>query len=576
MKTEIRDALMKALEDYGMYEEDFVLDLEQPRDPSHGDVTTNVALILAKKLGRKPRELAGELAANLELDREHIESVEIAGPGFVNFRAAQRWWSECILEILEECQNFGRSDAGQGQKINVEFVSANPTGPMNIVSARAAAVGSALCRTLIFAGYRAHAEFYSNNWGRQVRIFGQSLRARYAESLHLGDVEFPEDGYQGAYVTEMAEALAASPDVQPAWPEFPSGVRMQGELDRVEGSPAQWMELEPEASSRAFGLYAIAVMVASQLQTCTQFGLSYDTWFLESDLHKNDRLGPVFEILDERGHIFEKDGAKWFRSTEFGDEKDRVLIKADGDTTYFLADIAYHASKHSRGWEKAIDFLGPDHHGHIARLEAAMSALGYDEEWLEVSILQQVNLILDGKSLEMSKRAGRLVTMDELINEVGADAAKYFFLARKNNSHLDFDLDLAKDESSENPVYYVKYAHARICSVLRNAQAKPDFAFQEASLEELDLLVHESERNLVRILPEFPEVVAGAARAREMSRITTYAHELAAAFHPFYHQCTILGDDDALSRARLSLCSATRVVLANAMALMGVEAPDRM
>ncbi len=575
MKTAIRDALVKVLENYGMYEEDFVLDLEQPRDPSHGDVTTNVALVLAKKLGRKPRELAGELAANLDLDRQHIESVEIAGPGFVNFRAAQRWWSECIQEVLSEGPRFGRSDAGGGQRVNVEFVSANPTGPMNIVSARAAAVGSALCRTLDFAGYRSHAEFYCNNWGRQARIFGATLRARFAEQVGIDSVGFPEDGYRGDYVVEMARALAEKPDSPVEAPALPATARIQGQLVMADGSPSDWMRLEEDASVQAFAQYGIRAMIASQLATCARFGISYDTWFLESDLHRNDRLTPVLNELDERGHVYDRDGARWFRSTVFGDEKDRVLVKADGDTTYFLADIAYHASKHSRGWEKAIDFLGPDHHGHIARLQAAMQALGYDEDWLEVSILQQVNLILDGKPLEMSKRAGRLVTMDQLIDEVGTDAAKFFFLARKNNSHLDFDLDLAKDESNENPVYYVKYAHARICSVLRNAEAK-DFTFEDTPLEELDLLVHASERNLARMLPEFPRVVAQAARAREMSRLTTYVQELAGAFHPFYHQCTILGEDEALSRARLTLCSATRTVLANAMALIGVDAPERM
>lgn len=576
MKARVREALMKALEEYGMYEEDFVLDLEQPRDPSHGDLTTNVALVLAKKLDRRPRELAGELAANLELDRDEIESVEIAGPGFVNFRAASRWWSQVILDVLEERDAYGRSDVGAGQRINVEFVSANPTGPLNIVSARAAAVGSSLCRALDFAGYRPHAEFYCNDAGRQMRLFGASLRARYAERRGIEGVSFPEEGYRGEYLVELADRLAESPDQTPPVEELPDVGRLHGELPRIEGSPDEWLGLEDEdESSQAFGSYALVSMVAAQRRTCHRFGLRFDTWFLESSLHRGDRLMPVLHELRQRGHVYDHEGAEWFRSTEFGDEKDRVLVKADGIPTYFLADIAYHASKHDRGGERAIDFLGPDHHGHILRLSAAMRALGYGEDWLEINILQQVNLILDGKPLDMSKRAGRLVTMDQLIDEVGADVAKFFFLARKNASHLDFDLDLAKEESSENPVYYVKYAHARICSVLRNAQAR-EFGYDDVTPEDLDQLQHEAERNLVRILPEFEATVAAAARSREISRLTTYAMDLAAAFHPFYHQCTILGEDPSLSRARLALCEATRVVLANAMRLIGVEAPERM
>ena len=558
-----------------MYEEDYRLELERPRDPSHGDVTTNVALILAKRLGRKPRELAGEIAAALELDRELVESVEIAGPGFINFRAAVGWWSRCLRQILDAGEGFGRSEEGRSERVNIEFVSANPTGPLNIVSARAAAVGSALARAMRAAGYRPHAEFYCNDAGRQVRLFGASVRARYAEIVGLDGVEFPEDGYRGDYVRALAEELAAHPESEPTLPEMPNAGRIQGRLPEVSGSPVSWMELEETASSEAFGRYALVRMIGAQRKTMVDFGLVYDTWFLESELHAQDKLAPALEKLREGGHVYEKDGATWFRSTDFGDEKDRVLIKADGTPTYFLADIAYHASKHDRGFDRAIDFLGPDHHGHIGRMQAAVQALGYGDDWLEIMVLQQVNLIQDGQPLEMSKRAGRLVTMDELIAEVGADVAKFFFLARKNSSHLDFDLDLAKAQSNENPVYYVQYAHARICSVLRNAQAR-EIDVEQLDDADFDRLQESAERELLRLLPELPATVASAADSRELSRLTSFAVDVATAFHTFYHQCPILGEDPGLSRARLGLCQATRIVLANTLTLIGIEAPERM
>jgi len=567
--------MAQVLEQLGQYEEDYVLELDQPRDPSHGDLTTNIALILARKLDRKPRELAGEIAAQLDIDRSVVEAVEIAGPGFINFRAASGWWTQCVRRILEQGDDFGRSDAGEGQRINIEFVSANPTGPWNIVSARAASVGSALTRTMSAAGYRPHAEFYCNDAGRQVRLFGASLRARYAEELGLDGVEFPEEGYRGEYVTELARVLAASRDAEPEPVEMPKVGRIQGRLPEVSGTPDEWMELEEAESAEAFGRYALLRMISEQRETCARFGLNFDTWFLESDLHRQDRLTPTLEKLKEEGHVYEQDGATWFRSTDFGDEKDRVLVKADGAPTYFLADAAYHLSKHDRGSDHAIDFLGPDHHGHITRMLAAMQGLGLPEDWLEIIVLQQVNLIQDGKPLEMSKRAGRLVTMNQLIEDVGVDVAKFFFLARKNTSHMDFDLDLARAEGNENPVYYVKYAHARICSVLRNAEARGvDFA--EVSDEELDRLDHQAERDLLRLLPELSGQIVAVARSREISRLTSFAMDVSAAFHPFYHQCTILGEDQGQSRARLALCDATRIVLANTLRLIGVDAPERM
>jgi arginyl-tRNA synthetase len=531
--------------------------------------------MLAKRLGRKPRELAGELAARLELDKAQVSSIEVAGPGFINFRLAHDQVVEPILEILVREGRYGESDAGQGQRVNVEFISANPTGPLNIVSARAAAVGSALVRCMRAAGYRPHAEFYVNDAGRQVELLGHSLRARFLQLTTEPQAPIPEGGYQGEYLVDLARQLLAEGPAVPAALRKADVGRVHGELPEPSGAPQQWLALPPEESARAFGRFAFCSLLGWQRETCARFGVEFDTWYLESDLHAQDRLARTLQTLRERGHVYELDGAIWFRTTAFGDEKDRVLVKGDGEPTYFLADIAYHADKRVRGFEHAIDFWGPDHHGHVARMSAAAQALGYPAEWLEIVILQQVNLILDGKPLEMSKRAGRLVTMDQLIEEVGADVAKFFFLARKNTSHMDFDLDLAKSQSDDNPVYYVKYAHARICSVLRNAQAQ-GLEPGTPTADDLRLLKHPAELALVRLLPELPNTAARAAASRDMARLTSFATEVATAFHQFYHQCKILTDDPALVRARVALSRATRTVLANTMALIGIDAPERM
>jgi len=574
MINRVRKALLECLEPFGMFEEDFHLELDTPKDRSHGDLTTNVALVLAKKLERKPRELAGEIAANLKLPKDFVESVEIAGPGFINFRFAPAQWSERLVEILEAGQDFGRSELGEGRKINVEFVSANPTGPFNVVSARAAAVGGALVSILKMAGYRAHAEFYCNDAGRQVELLGLSLRARYAE-LRGENAQIPEGGYQGEYIMDLARRLRERGCELGDELRGEAVARIQGSLPQLSGQPDEWMELPEEESAKSFGGFALRCLIAQQRSTCRAFGLHFDTWFLESDLHANSRLDEALEKLESADSIYVKDGAKWFRSTDYGDDQDRVVVRKDGAPTYFLADVAYHQSKISRGFEKAIDFLGPDHHGYIVRLSSASKALGASDGWLEVVLLQQVNLLKDGTPIEMSKRAGRLVTMDELIEEVGVDAAKFFFLMRKNNSHLDFDMELAKRESNDNPVYYVKYAHARICSVMRHAQER-EIDLEEYDAAEFELLESVPERDLLRLLSDFPATVGRAATAREPSRLTSYATEVATMFHQFYHQCKVLGDDEALTRARLALCRATRLVLANTLTQLGISAPERM
>ncbi len=571
----IRDALMKALEGYGVFEEDVRLELEQPKDPSHGDLSSNVALLLAKRLERKPRELAGEIAASLELDKSQVESLEIAGPGFINFRYSQEALTEPILRILDEAEEYGRSQAGEGQRISLEYISANPTGPLNIVSARAAAVGSTLHRVMDRAGYRPSSEFYVNNAGRQVLLFGRSLRARYLQARGEA-AELPEEGYQGEYLQELARDLLERGTSLLTQESDEEAGRIIGDLSLPKGEPKDWLELQSdESSAQAFGSFGIAAMLLSQRATCRRYGVRFDSWYLETELHRSGKLEKTLEVLKEAGHVFEKDGATWLATSEFEDEKDRVLVKSDGVPTYFLPDIAYHLSKKERGAEVAIDLLGPDHHGYIARMAAASECLGFPHDWLEIILLQQVNLIQDGRPLEMSKRAGRLVTMDQLIDEVGADVARFFFLSRKNSSHLDFDLDLARKQSNDNPGWYVKYAHARICSVLRNAQAQGADK-HPATEKELRLLSEDAELALCRLLPDLPHIIARSAETRDVSRLTRYAVDLASAFHHFYQHCRILTDDTNLSRARLALSSATRVVLANTLTLLGMDTPEQM
>ncbi len=573
IETIIGDALRRALEKLGIYEDDVEIALEKPRDRGHGDLSTNLALALAKRLGRKPRELAGELAAALAIDRDEIESVEIAGPGFINFRIARPFHVARLLELLD-----GRAleaiKTGGDKRINVEFISANPTGPLNVVSARAGAFGMTLCRLLDAVGFDAHSEYYVNDAGRQVSLLGASLRAHYLQ-LRGRPVEFPENGYQGRYLEIMASELLEqdSGAIQKATSAF-----NDESFQRVrapEGNAEDWCKKPVDDSIRSFAKYALMKILSWQRDTCRRFGLRFETWYFESELHETKRVERALDRLKRSGMTFEQDDALWFRSTDFGDEKDRVLMRADGAPTYFLADIAYHYHKFQRGFEHAIDFWGPDHHGYIPRMQGAMRALGVEDDWLEVQILQHVTFLEDGKPINMSKRKGHFVTMDALIDEVGADVAKFIFLTRKPNSHLEFDLDLAKTQSNENPVYYVKYAHARICSVLRQA-AEAGVAVLAPDAEGLMALEHDAAWALVRELIRLPQVIVSAAEAREPHRLTGYIGDVAALFHTFYHQCRILGEDPASTSARLMLCQITRQVVAHVLDLIGVDAPEVM
>ncbi len=571
----LRKGLFAALEKYGVFEEDIAIELEKPRERTHGDLSTNVALMLGGRLKRKPRELAGEIAANVSYPREIIESVEIAGPGFINFRIARDYQIELLLDVMDPAGALETIKTGGNKRINVEFISANPTGPLNVVSARAGAFGMTLVRLLDAIGYDAHAEYYVNDAGRQVTLLGQSLRAHYLQ-LQGDEVEFPENGYKGRYLEIMAgELMEQNTDaVQAAATAFNDESFQR--ITAPEGNAEDWRRLPEDQSVRSFAKYALMKILSWQRETCRRFGLRFETWYFESELHESKRVERALEKLKKMGATFEEDYATWFRSTDYGDEKDRVLVRSDGMPTYFLADIAYHYHKFQRGFERAIDFWGPDHHGYIPRMTGAMEALGCGSDWLEVQILQHVTFLESGRNIQMSKRKGQFVTMDSLIDEVGADVAKYIFLTRKPNSHLDFDLDLAREQSDANPVMKVKYAHARICSLLDKAKGL-GVETGKLTTETLGLLEEDAEWNLVRELIRLPQVIVSAALAREPHRLTGYVDEVAGLYNQFWHHCKGILEKPAERRlAQLQLSVATRHVITVVLDMLGVVAPERM
>lgn len=546
MRETIAAAVSEALRRLDMATPDAVVSLERPRDAAHGDISTPVAMSLAKKLKRNPIEIAEAIARTVELPADVIAGVEAVKPGFVNFRLALSALQNTVRDVLRGGDAYGRAHDGAGKSIQVEYVSANPTGPLVIVSARAAAVGNSILNLLDFSGYDTQGEYYVNDYGKQVEALGESFRFRLKERFGrtAPGESIEQYQYPGGYLT----TLAAGVD---------------------EHDATAWMDASYAAP--ALGRRAAGYMLDGIRADLAAYGARFDRFFGESSLHPH-AVESVKQRLVEGGHTYTEDGALFFRSTAYGDDKDRVIQKKDGEPTYFLADIAYHASKLERGYYRAIGLLGPDHHGHVPRMQAAMTALGAPKDWLEIIIVGWVRLLEDGKPASMSKRAGEFITMRELIDDVGVDVAKYFFLMRRANSPLDFDLTLARKQSDENPVYYVQYAHARIASVVRFAEERGT----AGGGADLAALVAPEERSLMLLLLHFPNVVVGAADAREPHRLTTYAQELATAFHQFYHACRIVGDDPALSAARLDLARATRAVLKSSLQLLGVSAPSSM
>ena len=521
--------------------------LEVPRDTSHGDFASNIALVTAKAAKKAPREVAQIIVRHLPAGG-YIREVEVAGPGFINFFLSNQWLYDTIRAIEKEGLSYGNSDHGAGEKILLEFVSANPVGPMNVVNARAAAVGDTLARLFRAAGYTVGTEFYVNDAGNQADVFARSLEARF-QQLTNADYPFPEDGYPGDYVAELAEVL-------------------KREHPELEG-----MSLEERlAFCKRWGTDK---MVEMQSEDLKNYGVEFDLWFRERDLHEQGALEEVIKFLQDRGLLYEAEDALWFKSTEFGDDKDRVIVKSDGTYTYVTADIAYHHDKLKRGFTKLIDIWGPDHHGYIGRMKAAIQALGYSEDTLEVLILQYVALLRNGQQVKMSKRAGEFITMEDLVEEVGKDAARFFFLHRSPESHLDFDLDLAVEQSNENPVFYVQYAHARIASILRQA-GEMGFSLPSSDQVKLELLTHDSELAMIKQLAALPEELLTAAVQREPHRMTRYALELAGLFHSFYTHCHILGEEEQLRDARLVLVMQVQRVLRKVLDILGVDAPDQM
>lgn len=523
---------------------DFVI--ETPKDEKNGDFSTNLAMQLTRILRQNPRKIAEAIVGGIDLPGL-VERVEIAGPGFINFYLVPGWLNRVLPAIQEEDADYGKSNAGGGERVQVEFVSANPTGLLHMGNARGGALGDTLAAVLNEAGYVCDKEYYINDAGNQVENLGKSVEARYFELLGRDDYQIPEDGYHGKDIIATAQRLFDE----------------KGE-SLVDLPEAERRELMKN--------YALKEKVAGIRGSLENFGVVFDNWFSEQSLHDAGSVHEVVDILREKGVVYEKDGAQWLRATDWGEEKDEVLVRSNGTPTYFAADIAYHRDKFERGYKRLINIWGADHHGHVARLKGAMTALGYPGDEITVILMQLVRLYRGGEIVKMSKRSGKYVTLDELIEEVGKEAARFFFIMRSPDSALDFDLDLAKAESSDNPVYYVQYAHARICSILSVAGGETP----KAADVDLSLLTEENERVLIRKLAEWPQEVADAARELAPYHLAYYAKELANAFHSFYNSCKVLTDDAALRDARLALVDCTRITLRNVLTLLGLSAPERM
>lgn len=524
--------------------------VEIPKVSSQGDYSTNIAMTNSKHNKMEPLKLA-ETVCEYFSQKPYYKKVEVAGPGFVNFFFKNNFYYDCLQSINEAGLEYGKSDYGKELKVLIEFVSANPTGPLNIVSARAAAYGDTLYRIMNYAGFKPIREFYINDAGNQVDILAESLEIRYREVLGEENQEIPVGVYQGEYLIDLAKTIVASES---------SKLLHYSEKDRLD-------------KLKSLALKEIHDM---QVKSLEKFGVVFDNWVSEKLLRNQGVVEDVLSLLDEAKCIYESEDAIWFASTKFGDVKDRVLMKSDGEITYLVPDIAYHLTKYQRGFDAIIDVLGPDHHGHISKLLAALRALNYNEEKLEIVFLQQVNLFEQGEKVKMSKREGKIITMDDLINEVGKDAARYFFIEKKPNNHLNFDLELAKKQSSENPVYYIQYAHARICSILQKAK-KEKISLSSFNKVFLKKLKKEEEIEIIKKLLNFPELIINTAHTREPHRLAFFTYELASLFHKYYQKCTVINKRyKELSLARIYLIITIMNVLKICLRLMGLSAPESM
>lgn len=553
MKTKIEGLLQATVKKYcedqnTVLPGDFSYDLHPPKEAAMGDLACNVAFKLAGLLRRKPAEIAAALLPLIEHKAgkdSPVAKITVAGAGFLNFYLKKEDLGALLLSIRKQDRDYGRSAFGHGKKVVLEFVSANPTGPLTIAHGRQAAVGDCLARILKFTGHEVFAEYYLNDGGRQMNMLSQSVWARYGELLGI-EIPFPDDGYQGEYIREIAREI-------------------------IEKEKKDSLLKEPEDKAIVFcGHYAVKRIMGWIEEDLKKMGVHFDRFFSEQTLYQKKSVDHALDVLRQKGFLFDSEGALWFRSTDFGDDKDRVVRKSTGEYTYLAPDIAYHLSKYERGYNMLVNLWGPDHHGYIPRLKAACQALGYPSEAIHIGIVQLTSLFRKGQPVRMSTRAGEFVTLRELYDEVGVDATRFFFIMRRQESHLDFDLDLAKEKSQENPVYYLQYAHARIASLLK-------FAGQESfARADLGLLAAPEEAELIGCLSQFPEYLVQASRTLEPYRLADYLRQVAACFHKFYSVHRIVSDDKELTQARLLLADATRIVLRNGLELLGITQPESM
>lgn len=524
--------------------------IEKPADKKNGDFSSNIAMAGARAFHQAPRMIAEAIVKNFSLDGGYIDRCEIAGPGFINFYLSDKYYSDVLKDIVASGDSYGRSDYGEGKKILVEFVSANPTGPMHIGNARGGAIGDCLASVLDAAGYDVQREFYVNDAGNQIEKFATSLEVRYLQECGK-DVELPEDAYHGEDITVHAR-------------NFFSEV---GD---------KYAECDSQERRDALVAYALPKNIAGLEADLGKYRIKYDKWFRESTLHKDGSVQKVIEALKERGVTYEQDGALWFKASEFGNDKDIVLIRANGIPTYIVPDIAYHYNKLvTRGYDKAIDVLGADHHGYIPRMKAALTALGLDADRLDIVIMQMVRLVRNGETIKLSKRSGKAITLNTLLEEIPIDAARFFFNLREPNSHFDFDLELAAKQSSENPVYYVQYAHARICSIIKKA-AEEGVEVVTPSAEALNRLNSDEERDLISHLAGLTDEIIGAAKNYDPAKITHYVIDLATLFHKFYNAHRVVSEDKELTEARLFLCTAVKNTIKNILVMLKVDVPEAM
>ena len=529
--------------------------LEFPTQEEYGDLSVNLALKLSKLLKKPPRAIAESTVSYLNKEiknstlKEYIASIEIAGAGFINFFLTDNYFHKVLKEIFILGDNFGRSNLGRRRRVLVEFVSANPTGPLSVAHARQAAVGNALCNILKFLGFSLKREYYINDQGKQINLLGESIQARLNE-LQGGSLELPEGGYEGEYIRQIAEQIVK-----------------RASLNYTDQDSASTGEGKIEFFSDYGARYILRIIK----QELRDFGIEFDSWYSQKKLTKSGKIKKILKWLKQKNLIYEKDGANWFKSTAFGDDKDRVVIKDDGSYTYIMPDIAYHRDKYQRGFNWLINLWGPDHHGYIGRIKAAVQALGKDADTLSIIIVQLATIFRNGKPLSMSTRKGQYITLREVLDEVGVDASRFFFLMRRTSAHLDFDLELAKKQSPENPVYYVQYAHARICSIMRNADFKP-----RALTADLGLLKEAEELKLIKMLWRFPRILEICYKNIDPYFITVYLQEVAEELHRFYDRHRVLGEDRKLTQVRLVLISAARIVLQKGLKLLGISAPEKM